>query len=141
MSSQLTRCHADNKRSLKPVEIFITSLNGRLQRRMESELNGGHHRWKRVNISVDPYEKVLKDIEPENLVYLTADSDNVIQSLERNKMYIIGGIVDKNRHKVTFVLSFVTNSRVYATIKPWHKRFNMGDYQLEIISRWPRDMC
>jgi tRNA (guanine9-N1)-methyltransferase len=101
MSSQLTRCHADNKRSLKPVEIFITSLNGRLQRRMESELNGVHHRWKRVNISADPYETVLQDIEPENLVYLTADSDNVIQSLERDKIYVIGGIVDKNRHKVT----------------------------------------
>src|ERR1700755_93159 len=117
MSSQLTRCHAVNKRSLKPVELSITSLNGRLGQRMESELKGVHHRWKRVNISADPYETVFKDIEPENLIYLTADSDNVIQSLETDKVYIIGGIVDKNRHKVSLSYQLCSNCRVYATIK------------------------
>lgn len=34
------------------------------------------------------------------LIYLTADSNNIINTLDENNVYVIGGIVDKNRHKV-----------------------------------------
>ena len=100
MSSQLTRCHAENRRSLKPVELFFTSLDGRLKERMETTLRGVHHRWQSVHVSIDPYDKVLRNIDSDHLVYLTADSQNVINTLDINKVYIIGGLVDKNRHKV-----------------------------------------
>ena len=32
------------------------------------------------------------------MIYLTADSPNTIQNLEKDKIYIIGGIVDRNRY-------------------------------------------
>ena len=35
----------------------------------------------------------------EQLVYLTADSTDEIKDLDPNDVYIIGGIVDRNRHK------------------------------------------
>ena len=119
MNTQLTRCHAENKKSLKPVDLYITSLDKRLGERMETAMQGMHHRWKGVQISTQPYQDVLPNVTSENLVYLTADSPNVINSLEKEKVYIIGGIVDKNRHKVSQSLDKHANTlRVYASTKP-----------------------
>jgi len=100
LSSQLTRCHAENRKAVKTVDLYISSLNDRLKDRMETSLDGMHHRWKGVEVSALPYLSVLPDIGLTNFVYLTADSDNIVTSLEPDKVYIIGGIVDKNRHKV-----------------------------------------
>ena len=35
-------------------------------------------------------------------MYLTPDSEDVLESVERDTAYIIGGLVDRNRHKVIF---------------------------------------
>ncbi len=38
-------------------------------------------------------------LTPENTVYLTADTDDVLDTLDADKYYVIGGIVDRNRLK------------------------------------------
>lgn len=52
-----------------------------------------------VEFTPDTYLKYLKeDHDHKDLVYLTADSPNTIEVLDEKKAYIIGGIVDRNRH-------------------------------------------
>jgi len=41
----------------------------------------------------------LGNVRRDQLVYLTAESDTVITALDKDKVYVIGGIVDHNRMK------------------------------------------
>lgn len=98
MSSQLTRCYAVNRLSTHQVSLRVTSLNGRLLERYQTAINSQHLRWKGVQFSDTDYE--VTDENRDSLVYLTADSPDTVEDLEPGKSYIIGGIVDRNRHKV-----------------------------------------
>ncbi|RPA98845.1 hypothetical protein L873DRAFT_1739350 [Choiromyces venosus 120613-1] len=93
LSSQLTRTYSVNRTSPHQVTLHLTSLNKRLLTRYQTVLGSQHLRWKNVIVSSEPYE-----VTPD-LVYLTADSPNTISKLENGKKYIVGAIVDKNRHK------------------------------------------
>lgn len=47
------------------------------------------------------HEQSYLDLFPKDkLVYLTSESENVIESFEDDSIYIIGGLVDHNEHKV-----------------------------------------
>ncbi|OLY85223.1 tRNA (guanine(9)-N1)-methyltransferase [Smittium mucronatum] len=48
--------------------------------------------------SSNDYENTDGSYSVSQLVYLTADSENEIAELDQKKVYIIGGIVDKNRY-------------------------------------------
>lgn len=98
MSSQLTRCYAVNRLSTRQVTLCVTSLNGRLLKRLQTAINNQHLRWKGVKFSDTEYE--VTDANRDDLIYLTADSPDTVDDLEPGKSYIIGGIVDRNRYKV-----------------------------------------
>lgn len=44
-------------------------------------------------------EKYINIFKKENLVYLTSESPNILQTLDYNKFYIIGSLVDHNSLK------------------------------------------
>ncbi|KAF8476050.1 guanine-1-methyltransferase-domain-containing protein [Kalaharituber pfeilii] len=99
LSSQLTRSYSDNRTAPKQVSLYITSLNKRLAHRMETTLRNHHTNWKKVRFSKDEYEVTQENREKGDLIYLTSDSEFTLEELEEGKSYIVGGIVDRNRHK------------------------------------------
>jgi tRNA (guanine9-N1)-methyltransferase len=52
---------------------------------------------------VNLHEKHFTDLfSKEKIVYLTAESDHLIDKIEDDHVYIIGGLVDHNSHKVRY---------------------------------------
>ncbi|CAB4387988.1 tRNA methyltransferase 10 homolog A [Rhizophagus irregularis DAOM 181602=DAOM 197198] len=95
LSLQLSRCYSANRSAMRPVNLYFTSYGGRVQERFNTKLQN-HINWKNVVFETRTYWDCFNK---EKLVYLTADSDEYVQELDEEKIYIIGGLVDKNRHK------------------------------------------
>lgn len=70
---------------------------------------------------------MFKDTPKENLVYLTADSPNIIESFDKSKIYIIGGIVDRNRFKNLCFERALTDGISHGKF-PIKESINLGDY-------------
>ncbi|PNF25276.1 tRNA methyltransferase 10-like protein A [Cryptotermes secundus] len=90
---QLLRCYSLNRRAKDPVQFYITNFGGKCKKEMEKHT--GYMNWD-VNFHSESYRDIF---ESKDLVYLTSESDNIIYSLEENKVYVIGGLVDHNSYK------------------------------------------
>ncbi|XP_018574257.1 tRNA methyltransferase 10 homolog A [Anoplophora glabripennis] len=90
---QILRVYTLNRRSKAPMQLHLTSFNGRNKEEMSR--HHGYENWD-INFHSNDY---LKIFPKEKLVYLTSESDNVMTELEDEKIYIIGGLVDHNSHK------------------------------------------
>ncbi|CAI2173345.1 15467_t:CDS:2 [Funneliformis geosporum] len=95
LTSQLSRCYSANRSATRPVNLYFTSCGGRVQERFNTKLQN-YVNWKNVIFESRSY---LDCFNKDELIYLTADSNECIQELDEQKIYIIGGLVDKNRHK------------------------------------------
>jgi tRNA (guanine9-N1)-methyltransferase len=97
LGSQLRFCYSANRQAKYPVEAKVTSLSGQTLACLENV--SGFNQW-----STRAFETTSKDIleaypDKSELVYLTSDSENILAKLDDGKVYIIGGIVDRNRLK------------------------------------------
>lgn len=95
LHKQIQRCYAENRRASHPVQFYLTSLGGQLKQSLD-EKDKGWVNWKDITIKEEHYSTVVAKDE---LVYLTSDSPNVLEELDQNKAYVIGGLVDHNHHK------------------------------------------
>ncbi|KAI3923462.1 hypothetical protein MKW92_028777 [Papaver armeniacum] len=92
---QIMYCYAVNGRCSSPAHLWLTGCGGD----MEAPLQRipGFDKWliEKEKLS---YIEALQD-QKENLVYLTADSETIVDEVDPRKIYIIGGLVDRNRWK------------------------------------------
>ncbi len=95
LCSQIMRCYAANRRAEKPFNLEVSGLAGGVAERFSS-MYPEHTRW---DIAFSSEHFLSTHPEKENIVYLTPDTDTILDTIESDKIYIIGGIVDKNRFK------------------------------------------
>lgn len=85
-----------NGKAKHPCHLILTSITGGIEKAFERQLPS-RHSWI-VTQTSKSYIKMFEN-EKQNLIYLTADAEDEIEELDKGKIYVIGGIVDKNRHK------------------------------------------
>jgi len=91
---QLKSCYSENRRSQQPLQLCCTSFDTELKD-LFLKLQPGILNW-----SLRMQGKCYGDVfDHDKIVYLTSDSENVLETLEEGKVYIIGGLVDHNHHK------------------------------------------
>lgn len=90
---QIIRCYSYNRRIPSPVQLFMTSHIGKVESEMSR--HDGYKNWD-FNFVTERYDQKFAT---DKIIYLTAESDTVLDKLEADKFYIIGGLVDHNHHK------------------------------------------
>ncbi|KAL8943265.1 MAG: hypothetical protein Q9216_001176 [Gyalolechia sp. 2 TL-2023] len=128
LASQVTRAYSDNHKARYKSHLFISSFGGHLKERFDNVLSGHHRSWKGVQFLEDNFQQAASQAdglmksdqggdlagafeqvpssdqaksktEGGEIVYLTSDSPETLTELKPYSTYIIGGLVDKNRHK------------------------------------------
>ncbi|KAJ0836301.1 putative tRNA (guanine(9)-N(1))-methyltransferase [Helianthus annuus] len=92
---QIMYCYSVNGRSVVPCHLWLTGYAGEIESQLQKM--PGFDKWI-IDKDTGPYINTFES-QKENLVYLTADSENMLSELDLNKIYIIGGLVDRNRWK------------------------------------------
>eukprot|EP01118_Nematostelium_gracile_P018526 TRINITY_DN8249_c0_g1_i1.p1 TRINITY_DN8249_c0_g1~~TRINITY_DN8249_c0_g1_i1.p1 ORF type:complete len:205 (-),score=64.44 TRINITY_DN8249_c0_g1_i1:13-627(-) len=93
LGSQIMYCASSNIRIENPFRLVITSFGGKLQEKMSHY--EGFSKWK-LTAESKPYIDLF---EKDKLVYLSSEAEDILETLEDDKVYIIGGLVDHNRLK------------------------------------------
>lgn len=105
---QLGRIYALNRHSDSPCQLYFSSLKGKIRDRF-AITNAGYKSWD-INISESDYTELFIDHEEpaknskDQIVYLTGDSEETLPAVDdllkdNSKIFVIGGLVDHNRHK------------------------------------------
>lgn len=95
MCKQLGRVYAINRRSSAPCSLYFAGLQP--GSRTEQQLSkNSHTRWD-VKYTTENYLNI--GFEKERIVYLSSESDTILEKLEDDTCYVIGGLVDHNFHK------------------------------------------
>ncbi|CAH0475074.1 unnamed protein product [Peronospora belbahrii] len=94
LTKQLKFCYGAIKHMVEPFQLIFCNPSGQLERSLERYgASNWHVQWRRGA------ESVAEHFQPDQLVYLSPDSPNVLYKIDREKIYVIGGIVDKSRKK------------------------------------------
>ncbi|EER09242.1 hypothetical protein, conserved [Perkinsus marinus ATCC 50983] len=100
LAQQLMFCYGANKKCEWPLRLVTACpQDGDMHRHLKK--NSGLSQWTCFTLDHRPLHTICADQQQQQrqVVYLTADSEDTMWSFEPDTVYIIGGLVDKNRHK------------------------------------------
>jgi len=165
---QLCRSYGVNRRALHPVYFLLTSVS---EEALKTLTKMNVHQWKGVTIFRKHWSQLTKEdlvviglpfthvlfrnMESSSVsvcnksadllskfVYLTGDAQDALQDLSSERIYIIGGIVDKNRHK-NLTLSEAKKYAIHAQKLPIREHVSLKSSSIltcnqifELISRY-----
>ncbi|KAJ8608252.1 hypothetical protein CTAYLR_007266 [Chrysophaeum taylorii] len=97
LGQQLMYCYGANKRASAPATFWIVGLEegGKLHSHLRNL--AGFDRWLGADVDFRSLDAIVPALE--NVVYLTADADDELAEIDSDAVYVLGGIVDRNRHK------------------------------------------
>ncbi|KAK9792487.1 hypothetical protein WJX73_006130 [Symbiochloris irregularis] len=96
LAKQLVYCHSVNSRAAAPCHLIFTDFEGTIAAQLTAQ-SANHGQWP-VTKHTASYADAFRD-RREKLVYLTADATEELHQLDSESIYIIGGLVDRNRYK------------------------------------------
>lgn len=128
LAAQLTRCYSDNYKAPFKAHLAISSFGGQLKDRFDNVLSGHHRGWRGVRFLEEDFVEAAEQakewmdgdqggklagaftvawdstVEEKpgaagEIIYLSSDSPDTLTELKPYSTYIIGGLVDRNRHK------------------------------------------
>ncbi|KAF7659461.1 hypothetical protein LDENG_00297340 [Lucifuga dentata] len=93
--SQLLKVEGENRRATQPFHLHFCNLQPGGAYKKELLKQYGAEVWDRLLLTSTDRQYI--DLFPrESLVYLTADSPNVLRTFDHTKVYIIGALVDRS---------------------------------------------
>jgi len=100
LASQIAYCHSANKKSELPLDLAVVFLPS-CAREWAALAKFNPQNWvSGPNHGAKVFPKPLsKMYSADECVYLTADATAELCELDPNKVYVVGGLVDRNRHK------------------------------------------
>lgn len=94
-ASQILESEGWNRRAVDPFHLHFCNLQPNSAYHRELVKRYGQETWERLLITSTSQHQV--DLFPhESLVYLTADSPNVLHKFDHSKVYVIGAMVDRS---------------------------------------------
>lgn len=120
---QLLYCYGANRKAEKPVRLVLSGVRQGSETRAGLAKQAGYDGWPITVVEgnyIDIYDR-------ERLVYLTADSEEVVETFDPDKVYVIGGIVDRNRLKGVTSLK-AEEQKIATAALPLTKYVDMGTY-------------
>lgn len=94
---QVTEIYSRNRKSSNPFSIILVDLGEKLYNNLKKN---GFEQWIGFKYLLKNNENKFITEHKDKIIYLSGDSENTLDKLDKDNIYIIGGIVDRNRHKL-----------------------------------------
>ena len=88
-------CQVQGGTGLTPLTCFVCCCAVRIRVSMVCQRLGDCVRFRPIFRDARHYSEAF---DKQDIVYLSADATNTVESVDPSKVYVIGGIVDRNRY-------------------------------------------